>query len=200
MSDQKFSLALLLVLGLFVTTGSLEAQGPLGLTCDPISGSNQVHIAFIDPGGFTHYDVNVNGVLAMVLPATGGIIKTLVPVPGSGGHYICVVGMGLPTTVSDCCQFVIPPTQRFVRGDANADGAINVADVVTELSLMFLGTPVLCLDACDSNDDGAVDIADPIYLVWYVLGSGPPPPIPHPGCGTDPTVDPLNCVSFPPCP
>ena len=200
MSNKNCTLALLAALALFISTSPLEAQSPLGLICDPISGSNMVHISFMDPGVFFQFDVTVNGVLTMVLPATGGIIKTLVTLPGPGGHVVCVMGIGLPTTVADCCQFVIPSTQRFVRGDANADGGINIADVVTELNLLFLGMPVLCLDASDSNDDGGIDIADPIYLVWYILGSGPPPPLPHPLCGPDPTADPLNCVSFPPCP
>lgn len=200
MTYRNISLMLLAAFGLFISASSLEAQGPLSLTCDPISGSNQVHISFCDPGGFTQFDVTVNGVLTMVLPPTGGVIKTLVPLPGPGGYAVCVIGVGMTSMVQDCCQFAIPPTQRFVRGDANADGALNIADVITDLNLVFSGAPVLCLDAADANDDGVVNIADPIYLVLHILSTGPAPSFPYPFCGTDPTIDGLNCVSFPPCP
>lgn len=182
----------------------VEAQGPpIVLSCDPMSGTYLVHVSFSDPGAFTHFDVTVDGVLTLVMASAGaGPVNVLVPVPGSGGHYICVsgVGGGVGSGSTGCCQFVVPPTIDFIRGDANADGAHDIADVVKLLGFSFGGTPLLCLDAADANDDGAVDVSDPIYLLMWFFSVGPAPPSPMPGCGPDPTLDLINCVSFPPCP
>ena len=66
----------------------------------------------------------------------------------------------------------------FFRGDCNADGALDLVDVVESLEYLFTGGPALsCDDACDVNDDGIYDIADPIYNASMFFG-GPPPPAP----------------------
>ncbi|MGE4619468.1 MAG: dockerin type I repeat-containing protein [Planctomycetota bacterium] len=205
MFPSKLHLALVLSLLSYSGISTVEAQGPpISITCDPISGSYQVHISFIDVGAYGVYEVTVNGIVAAILPpaGTGLVVKSVLPLRGPGGHVVCVQGLNGPLGQSplSCCQFSIPPTQNFVRGDANADGSLNIADVIKQLALIFGGAPVLCLDAADANDDGFVDIADPIHLLTHILGSGPPPSFPYPMCGPDPTVDGMNCVSFPPCP
>lgn len=89
----------------------------------------------------------------------------------------------------------------FVRGDCNADGGFDISDAITMLSILFSGAPPpLCDDACDANDDGAFNIGDAVYLLSNLFSGGPPPPIPFPDCGSDPTPDSIDCVSFPPCP
>jgi predicted carbohydrate-binding protein with CBM5 and CBM33 domain len=89
---------------------------------------------------------------------------------------------------------------EFIRGDANQDGSLNVADPIAELAYLFTGTPTSCVDALDVNDDGAVDISDPVNSLAYLFGSQPPPPEPFPSCGLDPTVDPEGCVTATNCP
>lgn len=88
-----------------------------------------------------------------------------------------------------------PTGGSFVRGNADGDAFINVADVVFVLMYLFeKGFDVTCLDAADANDDGRIDISDPVYLLFYLFGSGPPPPAPFPTPGTDPTLaDELSC-------
>ena len=89
----------------------------------------------------------------------------------------------------------------FVRGDCNVDGLFNIADGVFGLGVLFSGIPALCADACDANDDGSFDVADVIYTLAAIFTGGPPPPTPHPGCGSDATSgDPLGCAFFAPCP
>ncbi len=90
----------------------------------------------------------------------------------------------------------------WVRGDCNQDGAYNIADAVTILAALFdAGTVVPnCVDACDMNDDGSFDISDPIFGLANLFSSGAPPSAPHPGCGTDPTADSLDCEEFTACP
>ncbi|MEM7262503.1 MAG: FG-GAP-like repeat-containing protein [Planctomycetota bacterium] len=88
----------------------------------------------------------------------------------------------------------------FVRGDANADGMVDLSDAITILDLLFGTGATSCFDALDVNDDGAVDIADPISELAFLFSLGAAPAAPFPGCGTDPTTDALSCDSFNACP
>jgi hypothetical protein len=89
----------------------------------------------------------------------------------------------------------------FRRGDANADGAFNIADILYIVNLIFLGAPSAgCDDAADVNDDGIINITDPIFAVGYLfLGESEPPP-PFRECGRDPSPDAFTCAAFAPCP
>ena len=65
---------------------------------------------------------------------------------------------------------------RYITGDANADGDINIADVVYLVNYLFIdGFAPEPLEAGDANCDGVVNIADVVYLVNYLFGGGPPP-------------------------
>lgn len=96
-------------------------------------------------------------------------------------------------SVLDTCQ------TPFLRGDANVDGVVNLADVIFHLEY-FVGTqPARCLDAQDSNDDGMVNVADAIYSLGYLFTQGPPPSAPYPDCGLDESTNPgarLDCESL----
>ena len=83
----------------------------------------------------------------------------------------------------------------FIRGDANGDGLVSIADGSTiHLFLFEGGAPPPCLDAADVNDDGIVDVSDPLYLYDFLFISTPPPPPPYPQEGSDPTPDSLDCA------
>ncbi len=83
----------------------------------------------------------------------------------------------------------------FVRGDANQDGAIDIADAIRTLQFLFAHGAVLpCMDAADANDDESVNIADAIRVLGFLFGSGVKPPLPPPNqCGPDPQGDTLDC-------
>lgn len=89
---------------------------------------------------------------------------------------------------------------RFQRSDVDASGATDIGDGVSILSYLFSGGPLICDDAADVNDDGSIDIADSISLLSYLFQSAAAPQPPFPGCGVDPTLDALDCDSYPGCP
>ena len=72
----------------------------------------------------------------------------------------------------------------LIRGDANGDTEINIADPVAILTNLFGSSVIPCMEAAEVNGDGAIDIADPVYLLGYIFNSGPIPAPPFPGCGT----------------
>ena len=87
---------------------------------------------------------------------------------------------------------VAPPA--FVRGDANDDGDVDMADAVYTLAWLFVGgKEPPCQISADVNDDGAIDIADPMSLLTYLFLGTRPPAGPFPEPGTDPTPHGLSC-------
>ena len=134
--------------------------------------------------------------------APGDIVSTtLTPVEGLGPTGVTLVMVVDGTSVSMTAEsgtLSLTSLGGFDRGDCNADGLFDLADVIKLLSGLFSGDPISCQDACDGNDDELLDIADAIKLL-SVLFSGDTPP---PGAGTcapDPAGTALDCVSFPPC-
>lgn len=95
---------------------------------------------------------------------------------------------------SDVFNYIVG--RLFVRGDANGDERVNVADPISIFSDFYLGTPSFntCRDALDVDDDGRLNITDPIALLSYLFQAGDSPPAPFPGPGLDPTTtDTLPC-------
>ncbi|MBI4587156.1 MAG: cellulase family glycosylhydrolase [Planctomycetes bacterium] len=92
--------------------------------------------------------------------------------------------------------------RRFIRGNANCDEAIDLADAIAILQYLFARGPAsCCLESADVNGDGEIDLADPVYgLIFLYRGARPPPP-PFPGCGAAPggSGAGLGCENFPIC-
>jgi hypothetical protein len=90
---------------------------------------------------------------------------------------------------------------RFRRGDANADGAINIVDVLVVLGHVFQrGENLSCGKAGDTDDDGRLNIVDAITIAALLFGRRAGLPEPFATCGSDPTQDGLTCHTAPPCP
>jgi hypothetical protein len=82
----------------------------------------------------------------------------------------------------------------FLRGDTNADGLINLTDVLLVLNHLFKGgAPPGCLLAADADDDGSFNLTDAVYLLDHLFRGGSQPPPPFTRCGADPTPDSLTC-------
>ncbi len=94
-----------------------------------------------------------------------------------------------------------PPRARFVRGDCNDDGSVDISDAVFSLGDLFLGEgDPGCDDACDTNDDGSVDISDAIATLGVLfLGQGLIPPPGMKECGIDPTDEEVGCEQYNSC-
>lgn len=97
---------------------------------------------------------------------------------------------------------ICPGQGGFVRGDANASGAIDLSDAIAILAFLFDnqdGKTPTCFKTADVNDSGVVDLADPIYMLGYLFNDQAEPPPPFEECGRDETEDALTCDAFGPC-
>jgi hypothetical protein len=90
----------------------------------------------------------------------------------------------------------------FIRGDANADGAENLADAIFLISYFFTdGAQPGCTSSADANSDLKVDIGDAIFLINHQFLNGSAPASPYPNCGGDPLGSGgLGCTDFSTCP
>jgi hypothetical protein len=89
------------------------------------------------------------------------------------------------------------PSWSFVRGDANADGAVNIADPIFILGYLFLGGEAPeCEDAADSDDGGTLEITDAVRILNHLFLGTAAIPAPYPAEGDDPTGDSLGCLGF----
>jgi hypothetical protein len=77
---------------------------------------------------------------------------------------------------------------RFIRGEVNGDGRVDISDAVAILGYLFLGggTPG-CLAAADADDSETIEITDAVYLLGALFLGSAPVPQPYPDCGADPS-------------
>jgi len=90
------------------------------------------------------------------------------------------------------------PSTRFRRGDADANGIVELTDVIRSLTYQFVGGVTIdCLDSADIDDSGMLELTDAIRSLKYqfvgIPGTMPAPPGPF-TCGPD-----VNDDAFPPC-
>ena len=133
-------------------------------------------------------------------PDTPGVSMELIDLTGDNAdgmlwaNSLTPFGDGDLGTPGENNSTAPPLDALFIRGDANGDGVIGLADPVATLGYLFAGAPIpSCLDAHDLNDSGTVALDDAIYSLAFQFQSGDPPPAPYPAPGTDPTSDPLGC-------
>jgi hypothetical protein len=97
------------------------------------------------------------------------------------------------TAFADGKVKILEEVAIFLRGDANKDFYVNIADPVKVLSYLFGGAQALdCPDAADANDDGQINIADPVRILYQLFSGGERIAPPYPHLGEDPTPDALG--------
>jgi hypothetical protein len=82
--------------------------------------------------------------------------------------------------ISESSNYVVKAgyvhASQVSRGDVNADGIVNLGDVVYLVSYLYQGGPEpRPPETGDINSDGAVNVGDVVYLVGYLYKGGPPP-------------------------
>jgi hypothetical protein len=94
----------------------------------------------------------------------------------------------------------VPPSERsaasrFLRGDCNDDGLVELVDAVCTLDGLFGEGGIGCRAALNVNGDEQVDLSDPISLLTHLFLGGPAPVAPFPDCGPGEldTDDELGC-------
>ena len=96
-------------------------------------------------------------------------------------------------SIYSCGEDVYTVDKFFLRGDANHDGTINIADTARLADIIGgQGQKELCFDAADVNDDGRIDTDDLDYLRDYLFNNGAKPPAPFGVPGWDPSQDNLG--------
>ena len=87
--------------------------------------------------------------------------------------------------------FETTPSPRFVRGDVDGDGNLNITDASRILQALFLKGSLGCKDAADTDDSGSVDLGDALHVLNYLFLSGPA--LASSDCQADLTEDSLDC-------
>ncbi len=135
-------------------------------------------------------------------PASGSVVFS--DAIGSPPTAVVAVfgGYSYPPSVAAPAEISFAaPAPRFIRGDFNANGVVELADMVSLINYLTCSKkPLTCLDAGDVNDNGAITMADPLAGMRALLDQKYEIPAPFPACGEDPTADDLGCESFAACP
>ena len=163
----------------------------------PMSGGGEI---LITGSNFTYdsdTEVRIGGELldrgSYEVESCDRIRITNMPAHDAGEVAIDVINTVGSASLDGAYRYSGTPS-TFVRGDANLDEDIDIADPIHTLAHLFQGgQDFSCADASDSNDDGEVDISDAVYLLVFLFQGGTPPPEPHPAAGPDPTADSMTC-------
>ncbi|MEO2148846.1 MAG: VCBS repeat-containing protein [bacterium] len=141
----------------------------------------QVEVAMVpNPLQTTVAPIGINGTSTAQLRVSGGVM----------------VQASLSAALIDI-EIPVP----FLRGDANDNGVVNIADAVVILRRMFgIDPPGTCLAAEDADGDGGTDIGDAVRVVTYLFSLGDPPAAPYPACDLAPDPLILPCTPRISCP
>jgi hypothetical protein len=151
---------------------------------------------FVD-GADDGVEGDVDGLLSFVLLAQPSIPGTrnspltyVIGAPGNGGSFQIVDPKALGVE-----EEPIRTGKRFIRGDSNSDGELDMADPVRVLDALFRGgAKIACDDAADANDDGEVELTDAVYVLRFLfLGGAVPAGAPARVVQEDATEDGLGC-------
>ncbi len=120
---------------------------------------------------------------------------------------IVIAGEGIVPDFTDTKEITLLPkgavaAPKFIRGDANNDARVDIADGIWIINALFYGgTATSCKPAADANDDGKRDLTDAMYIFQFQLQPGatpaklfPAPPAPFPNCGSAAGVTEADCA------
>jgi hypothetical protein len=120
---------------------------------------------------------------------------------------VVVAGNGIVPDFTDTLTLTLLPRTdaaqpSFIRGDANNDRRVDIADGIWIVNFLFYGgTMTACLPAADANSDSQRNVSDAMFIFNYQLQPGktpgsqlfPAPGAPFPNCGTAAGVTLADC-------
>lgn len=170
------------------------------VTLAVLMDSSPPFVAFIPAGSnnvLARIEVSVQPTVSVGSFTDFEVMNTL-GLPPVDVTFATATGLSV-SVVPDIADGVIDfiDTPLFVRGDANNDDGVDVADAVRVLSYLFANATVDCLVALDANDDESIDIADAVRVLGFLFSGGLQPPPPFPTAGLDPTPGSLLCLPAP---
>ncbi len=146
-----------------------------------VDGSGNVYVTGGSYGSGTYSDyVTIkyysNGDTAWVRrynsPSNSSEYAHAMAVDDSGNVYVTGISYGAGTS----SDYATIKYVQFLRGDANHDTKVTIADIVFLVSYLFKRGPALNpIQSGDANCDGNVTVADIVYLVAYLFKHGPVP-------------------------
>jgi hypothetical protein len=99
-----------------------------------------------------------------------------VALDSSGNLYVGAVTLFQETSWDYLTMKYSPAEIAAQPGDANGDGVVDIADVVSLVSYLYrLGGPPCPWESGDPSCDGTIDVGDVVYLINYLYRGGPPP-------------------------
>ena len=198
-----------LVLNLFLHFPGVKLQTPVFIKLAPNPVGNGRFCAESDPVTITCDSLDVNGdcnawTVTTAIGAQACVSEQPFGTNTLGLHTLptgMTITSGVPSAQGQGGGGTLPEFP-FLRGDANADGKVDIADGVATLGFLFGGDQApSCLDAADTDDSGQIDIADSIGIFNFLFLNGVPPAPPGRNkCGEDPTDDGLSCNKYSECP
>lgn len=159
-----------------------------------LGGWNQVH-PIVKPGSMFLHAMPVEAAPLPSLPPEFGVLVNVnflisdqapvgvrIPIDFQNSPYWQLYWGHYNAYTQDGVYFIQPTTVSgwiftdVIRGDANCDGVINVADIVYLINHLFVEGPAPNrLELGDANCDGIINVVDVIYLINYLYVAGPPP-------------------------
>jgi hypothetical protein len=95
-------------------------------------------------------------------------------IPVNSGGQASAVGISVGVTFGTNAGFVY--ASHVKHGDANANGLVDLSDVIYLLNYLFRNGPLPCpMEAGDANCNGLVDLSDAIFLLNYLFKGGAAP-------------------------
>ncbi|MEC9476511.1 MAG: right-handed parallel beta-helix repeat-containing protein [Planctomycetota bacterium] len=186
-----------------VTVETTPVPAPISAIACSVNDANCATVVTWSNGDqYSSIQLEANGVFEQLPGDQSSALVFLYPNTPTTIQLVATTLCGQQLTAVSCQALCVPPLEFFVRGDSNADGGLNLADIQFSLDAIFGLVTSPCPDAQDANDDGALDISDPLTLLFYLFGTGPAPPAPGLVCGEDPAAggDFLDCPGSPGCP
>lgn len=151
---------------------------PLPDSIEPVVGDTlRLHVYATDPDG-PSLVLSVSGLprrSAFVDSGNGGGLFKFYPDStqrDSVYHPIFIASDGLLADSAKVTMHVV----SYIRGDANADGKVELGDLVYLINYLYKNGPApVPLLRGDATCDGIVNLGDVVFLINYLFKSGPAP-------------------------